>query len=343
MSVVPIQTPFQNLSTMAVVFCTLSALFGAYVVLTAIAVWSTYRRYQETAYKRLLWVTVILFLVLCAHYSARAFTFGRARIENPGPNEESRWTVPLIFVGAITSTISGLISDGIVAWRFYNIYGKPRWALYVPAAAVIITALLGFSGDFQQLAIYRSLDLYNDHIVMIALDVNAAWGWCIFTVNTILTGSIIGRIIYAYRSANAHLESSVSNQPYSTIIKAFVESALVTWIGLLLYEIASLAPTGGITANFDIGYVMVCITPIFFGISQCLITARLALRGDESPVKGSPGDDSSGYSINYPPSKEFPAMTFKTPIGGEAESTYESSVGNSHSHDKELRGDACAV
>ena len=56
--------------------------------------------------------------------------------------------------------------------------------------------MLGFSGDFQQLAIYRSVDLYNNHIVLTALDVNAAWGWCTFAVNTILTGSIIGKIMY---------------------------------------------------------------------------------------------------------------------------------------------------
>ena len=38
--------------------------------------------------------------VASTHFAARAFTFGRARIENPGPDEESRWTVPLVFVGA---------------------------------------------------------------------------------------------------------------------------------------------------------------------------------------------------------------------------------------------------
>lgn len=48
----------------------------------------------------------IRFLVLCAHYSARALTFARARVENPGQSEESKWTVPLIFVGALVSWLS---------------------------------------------------------------------------------------------------------------------------------------------------------------------------------------------------------------------------------------------
>lgn len=34
-----------------------------------------------------------------------------------------------------------------------------------------------------------------------------------------------------------------------TALEAVVESALVTWLGLLLYEISSLAPTGGITVR----------------------------------------------------------------------------------------------
>lgn len=43
------------------------------------------------------------FLVLCVHYSARALTFARARLEDVGQGEESEWTVPLIFVGALVA------------------------------------------------------------------------------------------------------------------------------------------------------------------------------------------------------------------------------------------------
>ena len=60
--------------------------------------------------------------------------------------------------------------------------------------------MVGLSGDFQQLSFYRNADLYNRKLAMVALDVNAAWGWCVFAVNTALTASIIGRVVYVTAS-----------------------------------------------------------------------------------------------------------------------------------------------
>ena len=36
---------------------------------------------------------------------------------------------------------------------------------------------------------------------------------------------------------------------YETVLRACIESALVTWIGLLLYEICSLAPNGHVVVR----------------------------------------------------------------------------------------------
>lgn len=36
--------------------------------------------------------------------------------------------------------LQGLLSDGLVAWRFYIIYERRRWALYVPTIFVILNA-----------------------------------------------------------------------------------------------------------------------------------------------------------------------------------------------------------
>lgn len=44
--------------------------------------------------------------------------------------------------------------------------------------------------------------------------------------------------------------SYVSGQtPYGVVVEAIIESALVTWVGLLFYEVASLAPEGGYTVR----------------------------------------------------------------------------------------------
>ncbi|GJE90844.1 hypothetical protein PsYK624_069880 [Phanerochaete sordida] len=352
---IPLQTPFENLSTMAVVFCTLSALFGVYFVLVAIAVWATYRRVGK-AWNRLRAITVVLFLVLCAHYSARALTFARARIENPPADEEAAWTVPLVFLGALTSTLAACISDGLLAWRFYVIYGRTKLAMYLPALMVTITALLGLSGDFQQFTIYKSVDLYNNRFAMLTYDVNAAWGWCTFSVNTILTASIIGRIVWLARGANAHHAGGTGHRQYNVIVEAIVESALVTWFGLLFYEIASFAPTGHITTAFNIGYVMVCITPVYFGISQCLITARLALTTLDDTVSHGAPQFSSCYSTRgavhagaRTRGSAMPGMTFKVPeleksqLDSSDDSTLDASLKTASSSEEHGKAPGCAV
>ncbi|KIP03275.1 hypothetical protein PHLGIDRAFT_245763 [Phlebiopsis gigantea 11061_1 CR5-6] len=143
MSLASEQTSFASLSTFATTFSALSALWGAYCVLFIMAIWATFQR-EGPAQKRLRLITVSLFFVLLTHYLARAVTFGRTRREGQPTSsqeiwtKEAKWSVPLMFTNDITSTIAGTISDGLLAWRFYVVWGRSRWALYVPVVAVCI-------------------------------------------------------------------------------------------------------------------------------------------------------------------------------------------------------------
>ena len=40
----------------------------------------------------------------------------------------------------IPSCIQGLLSDGTLAWRFYIIFDREKWALYLPATALVVNA-----------------------------------------------------------------------------------------------------------------------------------------------------------------------------------------------------------
>ena len=79
----------------------------------------------------------------------------------------------------------------------------------------------------------------------------------------------------------------VHSRKYDNALRAVIESALVTWIGILIYEITSLAPTGHITVctmclelqeilnqngqtDLDDGYIMLQILPIFFASGSFL-------------------------------------------------------------------------
>lgn len=37
-------------------------------------------------------------------------------------------------------TRQGLIADGLLAWRFMVIFGRAKWALYLPVIAVVVNA-----------------------------------------------------------------------------------------------------------------------------------------------------------------------------------------------------------
>ncbi|KAH8992509.1 hypothetical protein EDB92DRAFT_1858249 [Lactarius akahatsu] len=239
---------------------------GVYFVLFVLAVWSTYRR-GSLLLKRLRWVTILLFIVLLAHFITRALEFSRARLHNDSDRELLRWSIPLTVVGNVTTTSAALLSDGTLAWRFYIIFGKEKWALYLPTTAVVMNALLCWSADAQHLAIYFNRDFYENTLLPVTLDITVAWGWFVFLINTLLTGGILYKLIWATRARRGLRNDGLlllSSPRYDNALRAVIESALVTWIGILIYEITSLAPMGYITTDLNVGYVMLEIIPIFF-------------------------------------------------------------------------------
>ncbi|KAH8990155.1 hypothetical protein EDB86DRAFT_1801237 [Lactarius hatsudake] len=270
---------FQNLQITAIALASLSGLFGVYFVLFVLAVWSTYRQ-DTSSSKRLRWVTIFLFLVLLLHYITRSLEFARARLQIDTDEELLKWTIPLRFLGNVTATFAALLSDGTLAWRFYIVFGRKKWALYIPTVAVMTNTFLCWSADFQHLGVYANKDLYLNTLLPVTFDIAVAWGWFIFVNNTLMTGGILYKIIWANRLMGGLHKDGLrvsTNRKYNIAIRAMIESAFVTWLGILILEITSLAPAGHVTTALDAGYVMLDIVPIFFGISQSLITARLGL------------------------------------------------------------------
>ncbi|PSR74170.1 hypothetical protein PHLCEN_2v10126 [Hermanssonia centrifuga] len=72
---------------------------------------------------------------------------------------------------------------------------KP-WALYLPVAAIIVNTFLGLSADLLSIEAYYNPGFYQDKLVEISSQITIAWGWIMFFVNSLLTGSIVGRIVY---------------------------------------------------------------------------------------------------------------------------------------------------
>ncbi|KAI9461162.1 hypothetical protein F5148DRAFT_245312 [Russula earlei] len=278
----------QNLNIAAITLASLSGLFGVYFVLFVIAIWSTYQK-DNVSSKRLRWVTVALFVDLLIHFISRSLQFSRARLQRDTDEEMRKWSIPLTFLGNITTTFAGLLSDGTLAWRFYIIWCRKKWALYIPACAVILNALLCWSADFQHLSYYHNSEFYENTLLLVTTDIAVVWGWSMFVTNSMMTGGIIYKIMSSHqRTLPTVRRGSARVNTYVTALRAIIESALVTWIGILLCEIGFLGPTHGhITNNLNMGYVIISIIPVFFGISQSLITARLGLAREVRDIDAS--------------------------------------------------------
>jgi hypothetical protein len=54
---------------------------------------------------------------------------------------------------------------------------------------------------------------------------------------------------YVQRKADRHSVSETRNEESSLILRCIVESALVTWMGLLLYGVGMVAPHGHVTVS----------------------------------------------------------------------------------------------
>ena len=187
-----------------------------------------------------------------------------------------------------------MIADCVLAWRMYVIWGHARWAIALPMVAIILNGsksshtfstfvaltiantmkVLGVYGDCQHLIAYRSVELYVKRFEVIAFETNVAWGWTMLATHTAMTASIVGRLMYAMRSLHWHCAyyftsshvhkrtirhctvAQEHNDHSYGIVSAMIESAAVTWIGLLLYLIGSLAPDGHITVKLSLSLSM---------------------------------------------------------------------------------------
>lgn len=69
----------------------------------------------------------------------------------------------------------------------------------------------------------------------------------------------IGSHVSAHSSRVAQSSKAMSyapkKMPYASAVEAIIESALVTWIGLLFYEVTALAPEGHYTVNLSCCHV----------------------------------------------------------------------------------------
>jgi hypothetical protein len=116
----------------------------------------------------------------------------------------------------------GLLSDGLLAWRCYVLWGSRRWlkwaltfmvcadacalhiALFTTSPLTLIL-VLGLSSNFAyghylNLLFQRKGEDQLRPLECLATALLLAWVWVFFAINTVMTTSIIGKIAYVARS-----------------------------------------------------------------------------------------------------------------------------------------------
>lgn len=121
-------------------------------------------------------------------------------------------------------------------------------------------SVLGIAEDCSFLSAYHSSTEYESLRPFI-FRMNVAWGWALFGVNTIMTSAIVIKILSVevhftltnsplmlflmyslfYRQRmQSTIQVGQRPLPFQISLHVLCESALVTWIGLALLELASL-------------------------------------------------------------------------------------------------------
>jgi len=209
--------------------------------------------------------------------------------------------------------VAGLLSDGVLAWRFYALYDRKRWTLFIPGA--LLAATLG-EGIYTASKIISEDQWIDDASLgkVYFISTNPAWAWLMLATNTVLTVLILARLVYrASYSKRLFSKGNLRNlfrHRHIVAVEAVIESALVSWVGLLV-----LAITAGISFHSDIdddsndwAYTSYIILPYLFGISQCLITVRLGFARQAGKFaaalqRGPSLLDRNGGPILIPPSQ----------------------------------------
>ena len=66
------------------------------------------------------------------------------------------------------------------------------------SATNVRVPVIGFASNFENLAPYHSISLYLSRYDLVSMQVDMAWAFTMLAVNTLMTASIMGRIMCAW-------------------------------------------------------------------------------------------------------------------------------------------------
>jgi len=274
-------------------------LYGIYVTTLILSTWSsTWRRdgskpVTKNHVQLISWVTALL--ITFRQITITAFITSEVCLL-PSPDDDTPlcmanhdrasyevvgYEIPQMMNLYIPPLVA-LLSDGILAWRVYHVWNRPVWLRYVLSASLLLNCVIGLA-----MAVWMSSQLdaktYPDSITLLY----QAWAWIAFVLNSTMSISILVRI----RKLGDINRQGPSLRRYITVIRAIIESAVLSWIATLSCAIAwtwgfgsSLDHVERVWASVEINMdtagrrfatIMFLALPTLLGISQVLIITRV--------------------------------------------------------------------
>ncbi|PPQ92899.1 hypothetical protein CVT25_010454 [Psilocybe cyanescens] len=165
-----------------------------------------------------------------------------------------------------------IISDGLLIWRCYHVWGQSFWAIVIPSILLVAE-----SGLFVMITV---LDVKSSQItsaagVILYNNILSALTF-VSLGTTVITTFLIGYKIYSA----SPLSRSPSKRLFNCIVKMIIESAAVYALVLLLYAIDIVVPSFGVSGSpmEEAGYYIDAIVTVVAkqGMAPTILVARIA-------------------------------------------------------------------
>jgi hypothetical protein len=165
-----------------------AAFFAVYLCLFILAIWLSRR--SEGVFRRIqLVLGVSIFVCVMFH---QVFTTLYSYMMGFGGYEDGHFTETFLLatnlINHFSTVITGLLSDSVVAWRFYALYNQKRWTMVTSVVLLLIGLVGGICSGIYICVI--------DDITKLGNITTEAWAWVMFATNTFLTTLIIVRLCW---------------------------------------------------------------------------------------------------------------------------------------------------
>ncbi|KAJ8074663.1 hypothetical protein PM082_022241 [Marasmius tenuissimus] len=195
----------------------------------------------------------------------------------------------------ITLVTSNLVTDIILIWRCYVIWGSRRRVVALPGLLCLVNNVAGYltivpkKGPWTPVSQLDFGILYNHgyHESDLSFKVLALGAFCgILFSNLLLTVLIAGRVLYISRQLSL-INSRPITRMYRTIIHASIESGVLYPIAVFAYTVMGYESSSWGLLSVTAEVLRCCLSPIM-GIASTLIIVRVALgiaSNDEIPFR----------------------------------------------------------